>query len=217
MASNLKVPFDLYLITDRGVVGDRDLIEVVEQALRGGVKAIQLRDKGLAGRSLFELALKFREVTSKYNAQLLINDRVDIAMAARADGVHLPSDGMTVKDARALLGSGKLIGLSCHSKEDVEKAETDGADFATVGPIYDTPSKREYGEPLGEGILNELRKCAIKVFALGGVKIEKIEECISSGADGVAMISGILSSKDVEKTTIEYIKKIKNQKYKKLK
>lgn len=214
MADKISIDFDLYLITDRRVIEGRDLKEVVESALKGGVKAIQLREKGcdipdLDGRSLFELARELRELTLKYKAQLFINDRVDIVLSVGADGVHLARDSMTVKDARGLLGNEKLIGVSCHSVEEVFNAEEDGADFVTIGPVYDTPSKRKYGKSIGVDVLKELSNIKIKKFALGGVKLKNIEECIKGGADGVALISGILASKDVEKTTREYIKKIK--------
>lgn len=214
MASNLKVPFDLYLITDRGVVGSRDLISLVEDALKGGVRAIQLREKDMEAGELFELAQKLRELTAKYDAQLLINDRVDIALLVGADGVHLARTSMTVKDARELMGKEKLIGVSCHSVEEVEEAQADGADFVTIGPIYDTPSKRQYGVPVGTSLLNKVKGSSMKKFALGGVKlhshdgIDRIAECINGGADGIALISGILASKDVEQTAKEYIKKI---------
>ena len=208
MASNLKAPFDLYLITDRAVIGDRDLIEVVEEALKGGVKAVQLREKELNGKEFFQLALRLRELTLKYNTQFLINERVDIALAVGADGVHLARTSMTVKDARGLLGKDKLIGVSCHSVEEVVDAEAEGADFVTIGPIYDTPSKREFGPPIGVEILKELSSCKIKVFALGGVKLNNLKECLKENIDGVAMISGIMAAKDIEQTAREYIKKI---------
>ena len=199
--------FSLYLITDNGAVKG-DLAESVEEALKGGVRAVQLRYKDGSGSALYESAKKLRAITDKYNALLFINDRIDIALAIGADGVHLPSKGMDVKDARTLLGS-KLIGVSCHSLEEVKDAYKKGADFVTIGPVFDTASKRQYGEPVGTDVLKDIKGIGIKTFALGGVKLNNLEECFNKGADGVALITGILSAEDIKSTTENYIQKIK--------
>jgi len=141
--------FGCYLITDRHQTLGRPLIECVEAALRGGVRAVQLREKDLSTRDLFRFAQELRAITLQYRAALVINDRIDIALACDADGVHLPGQSFSVRDARQLLGKQRLIAVSTHRPEEVMAAELAGADFVVFGPVYDTPSKRPYGEPVG--------------------------------------------------------------------
>jgi thiamine-phosphate pyrophosphorylase len=202
--------FDIYLITDRRLAEARgSMIEAIERALAGGIKGVQLREKDLKGRDLFELALRLRDLTSRFGARLLINDRLDIALATGADGVHLAQDGFPPDEARRLLGGEKLIGVSTHSVEEALEAERAGADFITLGPIYATPSKAQYGEPIGLGPLNETsRALKMPVFAIGGIKKEMIEEVVSAGAFGVAIISAVLGTEDAEKSTGELIQEL---------
>ncbi|MBE0602432.1 MAG: thiamine phosphate synthase [Deltaproteobacteria bacterium] len=205
------VDFRLYLITDRRLASGGDLLSAVERALSGGVRAVQLREKDLGGRELLELARKMRALTSRHGARLLINDRVDIALAAGADGVHLGGSSIPPQEARRLLGPGKLIGCSTHGAEQLEAAEAGGADFAVFGPVYFTPSKASYGPPLGVDALR--RVCAsarIPVFALGGIGSRNINEVVAAGADGIAMISAILASEDPETAASEINHSVNN-------
>ena len=173
----------------------RALPAVVADALRGGLRAVQLREKDLAAAQLFEIAVELRQLTREYGAKLLINDRIDVALAAGADGVHLGKAGLPVREARRILGSERLIGYSAHSADEALQAQRDGADFVTLGPVYHTPSKAQYGEPLGLSALSEaVRVVAIPVFALGGVKQASVAEVLSAGAHGVALISAIMAA-----------------------
>lgn len=191
------VDFSLYLITDRMQTAGRALPAVVADALRGGLRALQLREKDLTGSQLFELAGALRSMTREYGARLLINDRIDVALAVGADGVHLGRSGIPVADARRILGSDQIIGYSAHSMAEAQQAEGDGADFVTFGPIYATPSKATYGEPLGLARLAEVtRILTIPVFALGGVKISTVHDVLSAGARGVALISAVIAAKN---------------------
>ena len=191
------VDFSLYLITDRMQTAGRALPAVVADALRGGLRAVQLREKDLAGRQLFELAGELRTLTHEYGAQLLINDRIDIALAVGADGVHLGRASLPVAVARRILGSARIIGYSAHGLDEARQAERDGADFVTFGPVYATPSKAAYGEPLGLARLAEVaRSLTIPVFALGGVNISSAREVMSAGARGVALISAIIAARN---------------------
>jgi thiamine-phosphate pyrophosphorylase len=175
----------------------RTLPAVVADALRGGLHAVQLREKDLSSCQLFELAVELRAVTREYGAKLLINDRVDIALAVGADGVHLGKASLPVAVARHMLGSARIIGYSAHSVDEARNAERDGADFVTFGPIFATPSKAAYGEPLGLTRLAEAASAlTIPVFALGGVKISSVDEALSAGARGIALISAIFSAQD---------------------
>lgn len=192
-----KVDFNLYLITDRHQTQGRGLSQVVEAALQGGVKAVQLREKDLTTRELYELAYEMRKLTNRYGARLLINDRVDIALAVDADGVHLGADSMPTYRVRKLLGENKLVGVSCHNQISAIIAQEKGADFLTFGPVYYTPSKAIYGAPVGLDPLEQAAESVqIPVFALGGVNGGNIQEVTARGASGIALISAIISADD---------------------
>jgi thiamine-phosphate pyrophosphorylase len=203
------VDFSLYLITDRMQTAGRTLPAVVADALRGGLRAVQLREKDLPAAQLFELAVVLRQVTREYGARLLINDRIDVVLAADADGVHLGKAGLPVAEARRILGRDCLIGYSAHSAVEALQAQRDGADFVTLGPVYPTPSKAVYGEPLGTGVLTAAaRMIHIPVFALGGVKQETVAEVLSAGAHGIALVSAIISSPNPLLATEELLRTI---------
>ena len=191
------VDFTLYLITDRMQTAGRELPAVVAASLRGGLRAVQLREKDLTAGPLFEQAVELRQLTRDYGAKLLINDRIDVALAVDADGVHLGKGGVPVREARRILGAERLIGYSAHSAVEALQAQHDGADFVTLGPVYHTPSKAQYGEPLGlSAVAEAARVMSIPVFALGGVKPVSVAEVMSAGAHGVALISAIMAAPD---------------------
>jgi thiamine-phosphate pyrophosphorylase len=149
----------------------------------------------MAAAQLFELADELRLLTREYGAKLLINDRIDIALAVGADGVHLGKAGLPLPEARRILGSERLIGYSAHSADEALQAQLCGADFVTLGPVYHTPSKARYGEPLGLSALSEAaRSVTIPIFALGGVKQATVAEVLSGGARGVALISAVMAA-----------------------
>lgn len=198
--------FDLYLITDNlqrgGDEEEKKLLTTVEAALEGGLKAVQLREKNLNAYGLLRLAKKLRALTRKFDARLIINERVDIALAAEADGVHLRTTSFSPLEARKLLGAEKLIGVSTHTLEQARDAQKSGADFITLGPVFFTPSKAAYGEPLGLSTFKEITNhIEIPVFALGGVTKENIKEVKQAGAYGAALIREITQSNDAVKTT----------------
>lgn len=189
--------FDLYLVTDRSRTQERDLLRVLEKALDGGVRAVQLREKDLGGRELFILAEKIKTLCERYHAGLFINDRIDVALAVDADGVQLGGASMPTGAARELLGTKKLIGVSTHSTKEAEEAERAGADFVLFGPVYFTPSKAAYGKPQGIGALKEVvEKISLPVYAIGGIKAGNIAEVRATGVRGVALISAIMSAPD---------------------
>jgi thiamine-phosphate pyrophosphorylase len=191
------VDFSLYLITDRRQVPGGDLLFAVERALAGGVRAVQLREKDLPAGDLFRLAEKMRLLTSRYGARLLINDRLDVALAVEADGVHLGGGSLPVAVIRRLLGPQRLIGVSTHALAEITAAADAGADFVTFGPVYFTPSKAAYGKPVGVAKLAEATAAApLPVFALGGIKPAHLPEIRAAGASGVACISAILAAAD---------------------
>ena len=196
--------FDLYLVTDRRQTAGRDLLWVLEQALAGGVKAIQLREKDLTGCDLFYLAEKCRNLCEKYRAALIINDRIDIALAVDAAGVQLSCLSLPIPTARQLLGTEKLIGASTHSLLEARAADESGADFILFGPVYFTPSKAPYGAPQGLPALKEIvEKTSLPVYAIGGINAASISEVKPTGIRGIALISAVMGARDPKLATEE--------------
>jgi thiamine-phosphate pyrophosphorylase len=204
----MKVPFKLYLITDRRQA-KMPLPEAVRLALQGGVPAVQLREKDLPIRELLTLAQELRELTMKFGAMLFVNDRVDVAVAVGADGVHLGHQSMPADAARKIVGSGMLIGVSTHSAQEAKDAEANGADFITYGPIFETPSKAQYGAPVGISTMNNVKNSiSIPIYAVGGIESGNACQVIAAGADGVAMISSILAADDIKAAARQFVQVI---------
>jgi thiamine-phosphate pyrophosphorylase len=189
----------VYLVTDSAQTGARALVDVVEAALRGGVRAVQLRERDLPARELHALALRLREIMSRHDALLLVNDRIDVALACGADGVHLPGNSFTIGDARALLGPSKLVAASTHTVDEVNAAGREGADFVVFGPVFDTPSKRAFGAPVGLDALERACACKVPVLAIGGIRAETCATTRARGAAGIAVIREIASADDPER------------------
>jgi thiamine-phosphate pyrophosphorylase len=207
------IDFKLYLITDRKLVTHyASLITAVEEAVNGGGKALQLREKDLSTRELLDMAYRIREITDKYRVKLFINDRVDIALSVEADGVHLGQKSMPPRAVRKIVNDKFMIGVSAHSIEEAKQAEKGGADFITLGPVYKTPSKLRYGRPLGVDIIRKAKaEISIPVFAIGGIKQDRIKEVMDAGADGIALISGIFGTKDIKEKTEEFLRRLNDK------
>lgn len=196
------IGFSLYLITDRKLVKNGGIADVCEAALAAAREAapelgvaVQMREKDLTGRELYALGRELRAVCSKYGALLTVNDRIDVALACEADGVHLPADSFSPAEARRLLGPSKFIGVSTHSISDLERAEREGADFAVYGPVYTPVSKTGYGKPCGpDGLAEACRASALPVFALGGITAGRIGELRATGVSGVALIGAVFGA-----------------------
>ena len=188
-------PFNLYLITDRKLVKRGNLLDVVELALQAGIRAVQLREKDLSSRELYELAFEMKKITSKHDALLFINDRIDIALAVDADGVHLGTESIPLYKARTLMGPDRLIGVSCHNQVCARSAQEKGADFITFGPLFYTPSKAPYGDPVGlEKLELVTSSLSIPVFGLGGVNQTNARQVMDAGASGISLISAIMAA-----------------------
>jgi thiamine-phosphate pyrophosphorylase len=204
------VDFGLYLVTDRNQTGGRDLLWVLEQALGGGVKAIQLREKDLCGKDLFFLAERSRQLCEAYDAALFINDRVDVALAVDAAGVQLSKTSLPIATARALLGPQKLIGASTHSLQETKAAEQAGADFIVFGPVYFTPSKAAYGNPQGLPALRTIvDNISLPIYGIGGIKPDNIESTKKTGVRGVALISAIVSAESPKEAAAEMLRQLR--------
>jgi len=209
-----RAGFKLYLISDRKLAAAHGgLLAVVEAALSAasttaaGARAIalQLREKDLGARELYELACALRERCARYGAALIVNDRIDVAIAAKADGVHIPANSFAVADARALLGALGLVGVSAHEVGEVGAAAAAGADFAVFGPVYDPLSKAAYGPARGAEVLGAACRAAggMPLYALGGITAERARELGGAAAliergrlAGVAVIGAVMGADD---------------------
>jgi len=199
MSTREKKEFKLCLLTDRQLSLGRPLTEVVEQALKGGVDAVQLREKETATAEFIEEARAIKRITAKYAVPLIINDRVDIALAVGADGVHLGQEDMSFYEAREILGDETIIGLSASSIEDISAAEVLDVDYLGVGSIFPTGSKSD-AVVSGLSILNMAKKISRhRIIAIGGINGENAQSVVEAGADGIAVISAICSAVDPER------------------
>jgi thiamine-phosphate pyrophosphorylase len=185
----------LTLVTDRTQTRGRDLAAVVTECLAAGLPAVQAREKDLGAAELASLCRRLRELTRAHRARLVVNDRVDVALAVAADGVQRTHASLPVDEIRSIVGTRLSIGASVHSLEEAIDAEVRGADWVTFGPVYDTPSKRRWGAPQG---LERLAKVAaalrIPVVAIGGITPERVAAARAAGAGGVAAIAAILDT-----------------------
>ena len=201
-----SVDFRLYLVTDRRQIAGGRLLSVLAQFIASGGRAIQLRERDLNTREQLDLARAIQALTRSTGTKLLINDRADVAAVGKTDGVHLRETSLPVPAARRIVGSDRLIGVSAHSVQGVVQAEAQGADFAVLGPIYDTPSKREYGPPLGLHLLERAcRQVRMPVFAIGAMSPSRVREVRNAGAFGIAVISYILGAPDAADATRELV------------
>jgi len=190
-----QLGFSLYLVTDRSAPLATSLQDAVESCLAAGLKAVQLREKDMAVRDLLGLAHTLRDSTRRHAAKLLINDRADVALAVGADGVQRAGTSLPVSALRAISPPGFLIGASVHDIAEARAAESAGADFLLFGPVYETPSKRQYGPPQGLAALERVSAAvSLPVFAVGGVTPGRVAEVTRTGAAGVAVIGAILAA-----------------------
>jgi thiamine-phosphate pyrophosphorylase len=188
----------LVVVTDRRRARG-SLVDVVRAAIRGGASAVQLREKDLSARELMELARPLRDVTGEAGALFLVNDRLDVALAAGADGVHLGWRSLAPADARRVAGRSFVVGVSTHGEEEAALAEQAGADFVTFGPVFDTPSKHELLAARGPaGLRRAASATSLPVVALGGIREGLIAELRPAGAAGIAVLSSVMEAPDPE-------------------
>lgn len=189
----------LYVVTDSKLSRGRSHLEVAQAAIRGGATVVQLRDKEAATRELVETGRVLRDLTQEMGVTFIINDRVDVALAVEADGVHLGVDDMPVPIARRLMGSEAIIGFSPETVEQARQAETDSADYLGVGAVFGTSTKPDAGPPIGvEGLREMVQAVSIPVVAIGGITADNAAQCIQAGAAGVVVISAVVAAEDVE-------------------
>ncbi|MBK8793797.1 MAG: thiamine phosphate synthase [Holophaga sp.] len=192
----------LYLVTDRRLCGDRTLEEIVKKAARGGIAWVQLREKELSTRIFVEEATRIKELLAPLNIPLIINDRVDVALAVGAEGVHVGQSDMPCELVRRLMGPRAIIGLSVETWEDVLRAEKQPVDYLGVSPIFETPTKTDTQFAWGlEGLARIRAFSRHPLVAIGGLNETNIEDAIRAGAEGIAVVSAIFTAADVEQAT----------------
>ena len=201
-----SVNFRLLLVSDRHQAGNRSLSSMLKQSVEAGVPAIQLRERDLPTAELLSLAREIQVVTVPRAVPLIMNDRVDLVLALNLEGVHLRANSLPVSVARRLVGAHRFVGLSTHSIDEVRQANQDGADYVVFGPVFDTPSKRPFGPPVGLDALRDVcRQSTIPVFAIGGMTSARVRDVRRAGAHGVAVIGAILARDDVAAGTRELL------------
>lgn len=198
----------LYLILDTQSLRGRDEGEVAAEAIRGGIKALQLRDKQHSRAELLEMAQKLKKICAEKEVLFIVNDYLDVALAAGADGLHLGQDDLPLAQARKLLPVDKLLGCSCTTVSQAERAQSEGADYVAVGSMYPTLSKERF-ELVGPDTLRRVKgKVSLPLIAIGGIDQSNIEEVMKAGADGVAVISAVLGKEDIEGATRDLVTKL---------
>ncbi len=203
--------FDLYVITDEAIAGGLTHAEIARQAIAGGADVIQLRDKECGCRELFRIGLILRTITTKTRTLFIVNDRLDVALACKADGVHLGQDDICVGVARQIAPPGFIIGVSVGTVDEAIRAEQEGADYIALSPVFSTDSKKDAGQGRGLDVLREIRRSvSVPVIAIGGINLDNVHEVITAGADGVAVISAVVGSGNIT----EAAGKLRNRIYK---
>lgn len=193
-----NIDYSVYLVTDRDLLKGRKLTEVIEEAILGGTSIVQLREKCASSLEFYEIAKEVKKVTNKYNVPLIINDRIDIALAIDASGVHLGQSDIPCSIARKILPKGKIIGVSAHNLKEAEKALKDGADYLGCGAIFNTSTKKDVTTLSYEGLKKITDNIDIPVVAIGGINENNIITLKGSGINGVAVVSSIIGKENVK-------------------
>lgn len=192
-----KIDYTLYLVTDRRLMSCETIEQSVERAIAGGASVVQLREKDCSSREFYELALRVKRITEPNNVPLIINDRIDICLAADADGVHLGQSDIPCREARKILGAGKLIGVSAALPEEARQAQADGADYLGIGAVFPTSTKDD-ARAVSLETLREIRAAVtIPFVVIGGVNAESITRLYGMGIDGAAVVSAVVAQKDI--------------------
>ena len=211
--TSLLNEIDFYLVTDSGL-SKKGTLSDVKEAVEAGCKIIQYREKNKSTKEMVDEASEIRRICIE-RAIFLVNDRIDVALAVDADGVHIGQDDMPIETARKLLGADKIIGLTVHNVEEAVEAEISGADYAGLGSIFDTSTKKDAGKGIGPASIRDVKNAIkIPVVAIGGINKENCRPVVENGADSLVAISAVVCSDDVKRETeyfIDIIQKMKNR------
>jgi len=187
------IDYSLYLVTDRELLGAKDLVQTIEEAIKGGVTVVQVREKELSTLQFFQVATLIKSITQKYNIPFIVNDRADIALAVDADGLHIGQEDMPLSVARKLLGSNKIIGVSVATLEEALLAQQEGADYLGIGAIFPTKTKGDATNVSLAELKRIKDKVSIPVVAIGGINENNIKKVMATGVDGAAVVSAIVA------------------------
>jgi thiamine-phosphate pyrophosphorylase len=201
-----KIDYSIYLVTDRDLMSTKTLEEAVEQAIIGGCTLVQLREKDCSSLDFFNTAAKIKEITDKYNVPLLINDRLDIALAVDAAGVHVGQSDLPVSVVRKIIGEDKIIGISAGTLEEALQGQKDGADYLGVGAMYATGTKKDANPTSMEELKKIRENVSLPIVVIGGINEERVRDFKDTGIDGLAIVSAIIAQEDIA----EAAKKIKS-------
>jgi thiamine-phosphate pyrophosphorylase len=193
-----NVDYNLYLVTDRDVLLDTDIYTAVEEAIKGGVTVVQIREKHLGTLEFYNLAVKIKNITDKYKIPLIVNDRIDIAQAIDAAGVHLGQSDMPADIARRIIGENKIIGVSTATLKEAQKAEREGADYVGVGAMFPTTTKDDARAVSVQGLKEIKENISIPVVAIGGINEKNVALLKPANIDGIAVVSDILSKESIK-------------------
>ena len=195
-----NLDLSLYLVTDKSDDVEK-FLKTIEEAIKGGVSVVQIREKTADTLDFYNLALKVKEITTKYNIPLIINDRVDVALAIDAEGIHVGQSDMPCDITRALVGHDKIVGVSAATIEEAKKAEKDGADYIGTGAVFPTATKDDAPKITKKDLKEIVDSINIPVVAIGGITIENASELIDTGISGLSVVSAIMSSDDPKKSS----------------
>ena len=190
------IDYSVYLVTDRRNKTDDEFLNIIEEAIKGGTTIVQLREKTASTKEFYDLALKVKEITSKYGVPLLINDRIDIALAVDSEGVHIGQDDMPADIAREIIGEDKILGVSASTVEEAKKAEIDSADYIGSGAVFPTATKDDADSVSKEELKEIVDSIDIPVVAIGGITVENAHTLKGSGIAGFSVVSAIMSAED---------------------
>ncbi len=195
--SRTNVDYSLYLVTDRDLCNGRSLIDVIAEAVAGGVSVVQLREKDISTKAFIELAKEVKKILAPHNVPLIINDRLDVMAAAQADGIHVGQNDMSPKDIRNIVGHECIVGLSVNTVEQIEEAKNFDVDYIGLGPIFPTMTKTDADPPVyKDGLAKARLLYPYSIVAIGGINATNAEELFEAGADGIAVVSAICSAPD---------------------
>ena len=197
MIDTLRKDLKMYLITDSDILKGRDFYKCIEEGLKAGVTMLQLREKNEDGKKFLEKAMKLRELTRKYNAKFIINDRIDIAMLCDADGVHVGQSDIDAKSVRKLIGEEKILGVSARTVEEAKQAKIDTADYLGIGAMFSTSTKLDAKVVSAETLENIKKEVDLPFVLIGGINLNNVEQLKAFNPDGYAIISAILKEEDI--------------------
>ena len=207
----MKLDLSLYLVTDKINKTDDEFLEIIEEAIIGGTTVVQIREKEGETLDFYNLALKVKEITSKYNVPLIVNDRIDVALAIKSEGVHIGQTDMPADVARSLIGDEMILGVSASTVQEARKAEKDGADYIGTGAVFPTATKDDAPSITKDDLKEVTGSINIPTVAIGGITLENASELAGTGIAGISVVSAIMNSKD-PKTASENLLKIYNEK-----